>query len=95
MNTVIISKLKELKPILKEKYGIEEFALFGSMCRDDYNSQSDIDIAILKSSKYDFFLRQEAIEFLQRQMNREVDMGYFDSMKTFVKNRIQKDFIYV
>ncbi len=27
MNTVIINKLKELKPILNEKFGIEEFAV--------------------------------------------------------------------
>ena len=95
MNNDIVKKLKELKPILKEKYGIEEFALFGSMSRDDYDSQSDIDIAILKSDRYDFFLRTEAMEFLKQQFNREIDMGYFNSMKTFIKNRIQKDFIYV
>jgi len=33
MNTVIINKLKELKPILKERYGIEEFAVFGSVAK--------------------------------------------------------------
>jgi len=95
MNKAVIKKLRELKPVLQSKYGIEEFALFGSMSRDDYTAQSDIDIAILKSNKHDFFLRIDAIDFLKKQFNREVDMGYFDSMKTFVKNRIQKDFIYV
>jgi len=95
MNKAVVQKLRELKPIMLEKYGIEEFALFGSMSRDDYNSQSDVDIVILKSNKYDFFLRVEAIEFLKEQLGREVDMGYFNSMKTFIKNRIQKDFIYV
>jgi len=95
MNKAVVEKLRDLKPILLERYGIEEFALFGSMSRDDYTTKSDIDIAILKSNKYDFFLRVEAIEFLQQQLNKEVDMGYFNSMKTFIKNRIQKDFIYV
>jgi len=95
MNSAVVNKLKTLKPLLREKYGIEEFALFGSMSRDDYNTQSDIDIAILKSNKYDFFLRIEAIKFLEQQLNQKVDMGYFDSMKTFIKNRIKKDFIYV
>jgi predicted nucleotidyltransferase len=33
MNTVIINKLKELKPILQERYGIEEFAVFGSVAK--------------------------------------------------------------
>ena len=95
MNNAIVKKLKTLKPLLREKYGIEEIALFGSMSRDDYTPQSDIDIAILKSDGYDFFLRIEAIKFLEQQLNREVDMGYFNSMKTFIKNRIKKDLIYV
>ena len=33
MNTKIINKLAELKPILKEKYVIEEFAVFGSVAK--------------------------------------------------------------
>jgi predicted nucleotidyltransferase len=91
----LVKKLKTLKPLLREKYGIEEFALFGSMSRDDYDAQSDIDIAILKSNKYDLFLRVEAIKFLEQQFQRKVDIGYFNSMKIFIKNRIKKDFIYV
>ena len=65
MNVEIINKLKELKPILKEKYGIEEFAVFGSVARGEDREDSD------------------------------VDLGLFDGMKTFIKNRIKKDLIYV
>ena len=95
MNSAIIEKLKELKPILKERYGIEEFAIFGSVAKGLDKESSDIDIAILRSSKKDLFLRLSAIEFLSKELNKKVDMGYFDSMKTFIKNRIKKDFIYV
>ncbi len=48
MNKQIYNKLKELKPILKEEYGIEEFAIFGSQARNDYTNNSDVDIVILK-----------------------------------------------
>ena len=95
MNKEIIDKLRELKPILKERYGIEEFAVFGSVAKGTDNENSDIDIAILKIKKKDFFLRLDAIEFLKEYFKKDVDMGYFDSMKTFIKNRIKKDFIYV
>ena len=47
----IIDKLKELKSILYDKFGIEKFALFGSMARGTDTKNSDIDIAILKSKK--------------------------------------------
>ena len=33
INTAIIEKLKTLKPILKDRYGIEEFAVFGSAAK--------------------------------------------------------------
>ena len=95
MNSSIIDKLRELKPILKEKYGIEEFAIFGSVAKGVDKQNSDIDIAILKMRNKSFFIRMEAISFLEKSLNKTIDMGYFDSMKTFIKNRIKKDFIYV
>ncbi len=91
----LLKKLTDVKSELKQQFGIEEFALFGSYARDEANEDSDVDIAILKSSKKNFFLRMKAIEFLKAQLQVDVDMGYFDSMKTFIKNRIKKDLIVV
>ena len=95
MNTVIINKLKELKPILNEKYGIKEFAVFGSVAKGTDTQESDIDIAVLKmeiKSGFDLF---RAKNFLKETLGKDIDMGIFHSMKTFVKHRIKKDFIYV
>ena len=91
----LLIKLANVKSELKQQFGIEEFALFGSYARDEAHEDSDVDIAILKSSKKNFFLRMKAIDFLKEQLQRDVDMGYFDSMRTFVKNRIKKDLIVV
>lgn len=95
INTKIIEKLKELKPILKEKYGIEEFAIFGSVAKGTDTENSDVDIAVLKLDLKDAFALFKAQEFLSKELNRPVDIGTFRSMKTFIKNRIKKDFIYV
>jgi len=95
MNSAIIDKLQELKPILKERYGIEEFAVFGSVAKGTDTVDSDVDIAILKMDKKDILKRLEAKEFLERQLNKRIDLGYLDSMKTFIKNRIRKDLVYV
>lgn len=40
----IIQKLQEAKPILHQKYGVTELALFGSYSRDEQTEKSDIDI---------------------------------------------------
>jgi len=91
----LLIKLANVKHELKQQFGIEEIALFGSYARDEAHESSDVDIAILKSSKKNFFLRMNAIDFLKEYLQRDVDMGYYDSMKTFIKNRIKKDLIVV
>ena len=95
MNKNIYKKLKELKPILKQRYGIEEFALFGSQARDDYTENSDIDIAILKIAKKDYFIRANAKYFLEDIFKKNIDIGYFDSMRNIIVEYIKKDMIYV
>ena len=95
MNYQIINKLKELKPLLKERYGIEEFAVFGSVAKGTDTKDSDVDIAILKLNIKDAFALFEAKDFLSKTLNKKIDLGTFHSMKTFIRNRIKKDFIYV
>jgi hypothetical protein len=43
---IIITKLKTVKPLLTQKYGVTELALFGSYSRDEQTENSDIDILI-------------------------------------------------
>ncbi len=94
LNT-ILTTLKSLKPKLKKDFGIEEFAIFGSYARGEANENSDIDIAVTKMQIKSGFDLIRAKDFLKEKLNKEVDIGTFKSMKTFIKNRIQKDFIYV
>ena len=95
MNKKLIAKLKKLKPILKEKFGIEEIAVFGSVARGEDREDSDIDIAILKSKKKDYFKRIYAKYFLEEELNKKVDLGYFDSIRPIIKKHIIKDMINV
>jgi len=95
MNREIYEKLKELKPILKERYGIEEFALFGSMAKGTDTEESDVDIAVFKMTLNSGFDLLRAKKYLEETLNRKIDLGTFSSMKTFVRNRIRKDLLYV
>ena len=95
MNTEIANKLAKLKPILKERYGMEEFAVFESIGKGIDTEGGDVDIAVLKLNLKDAFVLFEVKEFLSESLGKIVDLGAFSSMKTFVKNRIKKDFIYV
>jgi len=90
-----LETLKSLKTVLSEKFGIEKIAIFGSVARNEADQDSDIDIAIIKMEPKDYFKRVEAKYFLEKHLNREVDIGYFDSMRKVIRQEIEKDMIYV
>mgnify|MGYP000243445247 CR=1 FL=1 len=77
------------------KHSVTKVILFGSRARGDNTERSDVDIAVLKLDLKDAFALLQAKEFLRDALQKPVDIGTFRSMKTFIKNRIQKDFIYV
>ena len=93
MNHGIIDKLRELKPELKEIFGIEEFAVFGSVANGTDIESSDVEIAILKLDLKDAYAIFDAKDYLSEKLNKPIDIGTFRSMRTFIKNRIKKDFI--
>ena len=81
----LISTLASVKEELQQRFGIEKIALFGSYARDEATDNSDVDIVILEIKEKNFLNRLNAIDFLENKLNQKVDMGYFDSMKTFIK----------
>ena len=91
----IIKELKRLKPELKKRFGIEEFAVFGSVARGEEKEGSDIDIVILKMNIKSGLDIIKAQYFLENIFQRKVDIGLYRAMKTFIRNRIKKDLIYV
>lgn len=91
----LILQLKNVKDVLQDRFGIEEIALFGSYARGEAKDESDVDIAILEMNLKSGFDIINAKHYLQNYLQRPVDIGTFKSMKTFIKNRIKKDFIYV
>ena len=91
----LVTKLANVKNELKQKFGIEEIALFGSYARDEANEESDVDIAIMKVDNKDYFNRIQAKYYLEKLFQKKVDIGYFDSMRPIIQKYIRKDLILV
>ena len=91
---IIIQQLKKVKPLLSEKYGLTELALFGSYSRNEETDLSDIDIMV-------DFSRPVGIEFidladeLERHLNRKVDLVSRKGIKPKYFDVIQPEIIYV
>ena len=91
---IILDFLKSHKQELENRFFITKIGLFGSYAKDTANENSDIDI-VIQSTKKDFFLREDLREYLESNLKQNVDVGYLDSMRTYYKNKIEKDIIYV
>ncbi len=90
-----INILETFKNKNKDKYGIEAIGLFGSVARDEAKNSSDVDICI-KTTKADLFTMVHIKEELEELMSSHIDIVRVrDKMNPFLKNRIEKEAIYV
>lgn len=88
------STLTRLKPELMSKYGVDTLGLFGSIVRDDFTDQSDIDIVVTFSKPIDtdFF---DLADELEEKLNRKVDLVSRNGIKPKYYKVIEPEILYV
>jgi len=89
----IISFLRKHKPMLIEKYHVENIGLFGSYATNKYTDKSDIDIVVDMPSNFDLYY--DLKEFLEKSFSKSVDLGLKKSMRHLIQEKIDKEIIYV
>ncbi len=90
----IITILKANKNYLRQKFSVEELALFGSYSRNEQGDQSDIDILVETSEPLGFEFVNLAYE-IERLIDHSVDLVSKNSIKPKYLKEIEKDLIYV
>ena len=89
-------------PYLREHYGVEHLALFGSFARDEANKSSDIDIVVSLSKPLGFAFIELA-NYLEEILGRKVDLittttlelGITDPRRALIVKDIQGSLIHV
>jgi predicted nucleotidyltransferase len=89
----IIALLKKYKKTIQDRYQVKKLALFGSVARGVATENSDIDIVVDMPSSFDNFF--ELKYFLEEKLNSKVDLVKEKNLRLFIKEKIQKDLIYV
>lgn len=90
---LILSKLKEVKPQLSEKYSVTDLALFGSYSRDEQTDKSDIDIMVSHTSPLGFKYFDLVYE-LKALFDIEVQVVSKKAIKPAYFEVINKDLLY-
>ena len=90
----IEKKLRELKPILLQRYFVDKIGYFGSYSRNEQSEYSDIDIVVSlhKPLGWEFFDLQE---FLENELELKVDLVSENAIKKQLRQIILNSVKYV
>nr|WP_295930762.1 nucleotidyltransferase family protein [uncultured Dyadobacter sp.] len=90
----IVQILKELKPELVDKYHVSSIGLFGSIVRNDFTANSDVDIIV-------DFSQPVGIEFIdlanliEDRIGKPVDLVSRNGVKPRYYSEIAPEIVYV
>jgi predicted nucleotidyltransferase len=91
----IILFLRGFREIYHSKYNIKRIGIFGSAAKDSISDESDIDI-VVDLAKPEFSDLIGIKRTLEEQLNYPVDIvRYRNSMNKYLKQRIDREAIYV
>ena len=92
--SLIKATLQQLKPELVSRFQVSSLGLFGSIVRDDYSAQSDIDILVDFSNPVGIEFIDLA-NYLESRLKRKVDLVSRNAIKDQYYKLIEGDIIYV
>lgn len=90
----ILEQLKKIKPVLSEKYGLTELALFGSYSRQEQNDESDIDIFVNYQNPMGMRFFDMVYELENIFKEKKIQVISKNGIKPNYFDRIKSDLIY-
>jgi uncharacterized protein len=90
----IVKTIRELKPELSQRFYVSSIGVFGSVVRNDFSSESDIDILVdfSKPVGIEFI---DLAEFLEAAFKRKIDLVSKNGIKKKYLVEIEKEIVYV
>lgn len=90
----ILTRLRDLKPILYRDFAVKEIGLFGSFSDNTFNEESDIDIIVEleRPIGWKFFSLELYLESI---FNRKIDLVTKNALKEQIKDSILQQVNYV
>ncbi len=90
----IIEILRDYKNEFAEQYGILDIGVFGSVARDEFREDSDVDV-VVRISKPDLFLLVGIKDELEKRLLKPVDIiTYRKNMNRYLKKCIDREALY-
>ena len=90
----IVSKLREIKPVLAKEFAVKEIGLFGSFSTGSNLEESDIDLLVEleRPIGWKFFTLEL---YLEKLFGRKIDLVTKNALKEQIKEQILKEVQYI
>ena len=91
----IIKIIRNKKPEMESRYGVQRLGLFGSYVRGRQKKKSDIDILVTFNRDIDLFDFLDLRTYLESQLQAKVDLVMETALKPAIGKRILSEVEYV
>ncbi len=91
----IIKIIRNKKPEMESRYGVQRLGLFGSYVRERQRKKSDIDILVTFNRDIDLFDFLDLRKYLESQLQAKVDLVMETALKPAIGKRILSEVEYV
>ena len=89
-----IELLRKHMSVLKQQFGIRSMCIFGSVARDEYRSDSDVDVCV--EMEPDIYVLVALKQFLEKLFGCSVDVvRKHRNMNKLLEEQIERDALYV
>lgn len=96
MNTEdVLSKLRELRPIITARYKAKEVGLFGSFVRGEQSANSDIDVLVEFEDGADLFDLIGLTLYLEEILQRKVDVVPKRALRSELQESVLREVVAV
>lgn len=94
---LILKYLSENRSRLLREFSLERIALIGSIARDEYSDESDVDIIVKFQTGTQRIYEQKSrlIAELEREFGRSVEIGSEKYLKPYYRTEILREAVYV
>jgi len=91
----ILEIIRQTRPELTVRFGVDRLGLFGSYVRVQERRRSDIDLLVSFQRDIDLFEFLDLKEFLQERLHHKVDLVMDSALKPSIGKRIRAEVEYV
>jgi len=91
----ILSRLRERRREISERFGVERVGLFGSAARDELREDSDVDVLVSFRDQATFDGYMGLKLYLEELFGRKVDLVTEKGLKPRARTHVERDLIRV